>query len=82
MKVVFRMKTVNWSCPGGLGLSVDHDGGVKCSWCSTHCCPQLHFGCVLSIVVVNCVSGCVLSTVKLIVFKAVFFSFAFHLDRL
>ena len=58
------------------------NGGVKCSWCSTwHCCRQLHFGRVLSTVVINCildgflstivvdrVSGCVLSTVKLIVF--------------
>ena len=64
---------------------------MKYSWC----CRQLHFGRVLSTVVVNCildgflstvvvncVSGGVLSTVKLIVFKAVFFSFAFHLDRL
>ena len=54
---------------------------MKCSWCSTHCCRQLHFGRVLSTVVVNCildgflstvvvnyVSGGVLSTVKLIVF--------------
>ena len=25
VKVVFRMKTVNWSRLGGLGLSVDHE---------------------------------------------------------
>ena len=60
---------------GGGAYQLITNEGVKCSWYSTHCYHQLHFGRVVS-------TGGVLSTVKLIVFQAVFFSFAFHLDRL
>ena len=68
VKVVFRMKTINWSRLGGLGLSVDHERRCEMQLCSPHCCRQLHFERVLSIVVVNCIFDGVLSTVKLIVF--------------
>ena len=68
VKVVFRMKTVNWSRLGGLGLSVDHERRCEMQlvfypllssiafWtCFIYCCRQLHFGRVLSTVVVNCI---------------------------
>ena len=81
VKVVFGMKTVNWSRLGGLGLSADHIRRCEMQlvfypmlssiafWtCFIYCCRQLHFGRFFIYCVVNCVSGGVLSTVKLIVF--------------